>query len=80
MIAVKLAAMDDIIEALRLVGMYMVTVIVGLLIHVLVVLPIIYCAITRKNPFRFMIRMREAMVTAFGTDSRYGRNDNILLM
>lgn len=69
MIAVKLAAMDDILEALRLVGMYMVTVIVGLLIHVLVVLPIIYCAITRKNPFRFMIGMREAMVTAFGTDS-----------
>ena len=70
MIAAKLAAMDDILEALRLVGMFMVTVIVGLLIHVLIVLPIIYVAITRKNPYRFMKGMREAMVTAFGTDSR----------
>ena len=70
MIAAKLVAMDDILEALRLVGMFMVTVIVGLLIHALIVLPIIYVAITRKNPYRFMKGMREAMVTAFGTDSR----------
>jgi len=69
MIAAKLAAMDDILVALKLVGMFMVTVIVGLLIHVLIVLPIIYLAITRKNPYRFMKGLREAMVTAFGTDS-----------
>lgn len=69
MIAAKLAAMEDILDALRLVGMFMVTVIVGLLIHVLIVLPIIYFAITRKNPYKFMKGLREAMVTAFGTDS-----------
>lgn len=70
MIAAKLAAMDDILNALRLLGMFMVTVIVGLLIHVFVVLPVIYVTITRKNPYRFMSGLREAMVTAFGTDSR----------
>ncbi|KAL9964518.1 hypothetical protein ACROYT_G028172 [Oculina patagonica] len=69
MIAAKLAAMADILDALRLLGMFMVTVIVGLLIHVLVVLPIIFVAITRKNPYKFMRGLREAMVTAFGTDS-----------
>lgn len=69
MIAAKLAAMDDILDALRLLGMFMVTVIVGLLIHVFVVLPVIYVTITRKNPYRFMSGLREAMVTAFGTDS-----------
>lgn len=70
MIAAKLAAMTDILDALRLLGMFMVTVIVGLLIHVLIVLPIIFVAITRKNPYKFMQGLREAMVTAFGTDSR----------
>ena len=70
MIAAKLAAMDDILDALRLLGMFMVTVIVGLLIHVFVVLPVLYVPITRKNPYRFMSGLREAMVTAFGTDSR----------
>ena len=70
MIAAKLAAMADILDALRLLGMFMVTVIVGLLIHALVVLPVIFFAITRKNPYRFMQGLREAMVTAFGTDSR----------
>ena len=77
MIAAKLAAMDDILVALKLVGMFMVTVIVGLLIHVLIVLPIIYLAITRKNPYRFMKGLREAMVTAFGTDSRWVKKKKI---
>ena len=70
MIAAKLAAMADILGELKLLGMFMVTVIVGLLIHALVVLPIIYLAFTRKNPYRFIKGLREAMVTAFGTDSR----------
>lgn len=70
MIAAKLAAMADILDALRLLGMFMVTVIVGLLIHALVVLPVIFFAFTRKNPYKFMQGLREAMVTAFGTDSR----------
>ena len=70
MIAAKLAAMTDILDELKLLGMFMVTVIVGLMIHALVVLPIIFFAITRKNPYRFMKGLREAMVTAFGTDSR----------
>ena len=50
MIAAKLAAMTDILDELKLLGMFMVTVIVGLMIHALVVLPIIFFAITRKNP------------------------------
>ena len=40
MIAAKLAAMADILDELKLLGMFMVTVIVGLMIHALVVLPI----------------------------------------
>ncbi len=51
------------------VGVYMITVVGGLLIHGLVVLPAIFFALTRTNPFAFLLRMRPALLTAFGTDS-----------
>ena len=48
---------------------YVVTVIAGLLIHGLIVLPIILALLGRTNPFIYMHRMRAALFTAFGTDS-----------
>ena len=50
-------------------GSYMVTVLVGLGIHGLIVLPLILWFLGRCNPFRFMWQMRKALLTAFGTDS-----------
>ena len=48
---------------------YAGTVVAGLAIHALVILPVILLALTGTNPYRFMIRMRSALMTAFGTDS-----------
>lgn len=48
---------------------FMVTVLVGLMIHGLVVLPLVLWLFGRTNPYRFMHQMREALMTAFGTDS-----------
>lgn len=48
---------------------YMLTVLVGLAIHGIIVLPIILWFLGRCNPFRFMWQMRKALLTAFGTDS-----------
>ncbi|MEC8734809.1 MAG: dicarboxylate/amino acid:cation symporter, partial [Planctomycetota bacterium] len=50
-------------------GGYMSTVLIGLGIHGLVVLPLILWILGRTNPYRFMFRMRKALLTAFGTDS-----------
>jgi Na+/H+-dicarboxylate symporter len=62
--------MEDIPSSFAALGMFMVTSITALLIHGLILLPLIYLILTRKNPYRFMLNMRDAIITAFGTDSR----------
>jgi Na+/H+-dicarboxylate symporter len=48
---------------------YMVTVLVGLALHGLVVLPLILWLFGRTNPYRYLHRMRAPLMTALGTDS-----------
>jgi solute carrier family 1 (neuronal/epithelial high affinity glutamate transporter), member 1 len=50
-------------------SMYVATVLIGLAIHGLLVLPAILFVFCRVNPYRFMHQMRTALMTAFGTDS-----------
>lgn len=50
-------------------GLYMVTVIIGLIIHACITLPGIYFGITRRNPWSFFKGMLQAWVTALGTAS-----------
>ena len=52
-----------------LVGKYMLTITLGLSIHILVVLPIIFYLITRINPLTHFRAMASAMTTAFSTSS-----------
>ena len=66
----KMLEMKSFMGTLSLLGLYMVTVIVGLLIHSVIVLPLIYFVCTRKNPFRFARGMIQALLTAFATASR----------
>merc|ERR1711874_73952 len=50
-------------------GLYFMTVLVGLFVHGFVVLPIIFSVCTRQLPFRFIANMTNAFTTAFGTAS-----------
>jgi len=50
-------------------GAYMGTVFLGLLLHGVIVLPIVLYIFARTNPYRFMAKMKPALLTAFGTDS-----------
>uniref|UniRef100_A0A3Q2QWU4 Amino acid transporter n=1 Tax=Fundulus heteroclitus TaxID=8078 RepID=A0A3Q2QWU4_FUNHE len=69
LIAGKIMEMDDISAMGGQLGMYTVTVICGLLIHAIVVLPTLYFVITRKNPLVFIGGLLQALVTALGTSS-----------
>ncbi|XP_034547442.1 excitatory amino acid transporter 1-like [Notolabrus celidotus] len=69
LIAGKIVEMDDITSMGGQLGMYTVTVICGLLIHAIFVLPTLYFVITRKNPFVFIAGILQALITALGTSS-----------
>merc|ERR1712213_247597 len=50
-------------------GLYFMTVLLGLFLHGFIVLPIIFTICTRQLPFRFIANMTNAFTTAFGTAS-----------
>ncbi|KAM9784448.1 solute carrier family 1 member 9 isoform 3-T6 [Syngnathus typhle] len=72
LIAGKIAAIGDLEVVARQLGMYMVTVVVGLAIHGGLILPAIFFAITRKSPFTFYSGIFQAWITALGTASSAG--------
>ena len=51
------------------IGSYMMTVLLGLAIHGLIVLPLVLLVFGKTNPFRFLYQMRQALMTALATDS-----------
>jgi solute carrier family 1 (glial high affinity glutamate transporter), member 2 len=69
LIAGKIMEIPDLVKTAEQLGMYMVTVIVGLLIHTLCTLCVLYLVITRKNPALFFRGVLQALITALGTAS-----------
>ncbi|KAL3208746.1 hypothetical protein MRX96_038861, partial [Rhipicephalus microplus] len=65
----KIMSIKDLALTAQQLGLYMLTVITGLLIHACITLPLIYFLITRKNPITFFKGMLQAWITALGTAS-----------
>ncbi|XP_075531837.1 excitatory amino acid transporter-like [Dermacentor variabilis] len=65
----KIMSIKDLALTAQQLGLYMLTVIAGLLIHACITLPLIYFLITRKNPVTFFRGMLQAWITALGTAS-----------
>lgn len=66
----QILLMDDLNVIFGKLGLYLLTVIGGILFHGFVVLPLIYYTFTRMNPYVFIVGMGQALITAFGTGSR----------
>ena len=52
------------------IGLYFATVMLGLFIHGCLTLPLLYLILTRKNPFKLVRAVLQALLTAFGISSR----------
>ncbi len=65
-IAENRESVDELITAL---GLYSLTVIIGLLIHAVITLPIILKFFGKRNPFSYFLNMGQALATAFTTAS-----------
>lgn len=71
LITSKLIVTDDPLMLIKLIGNYSVTLFCSLTTHFVIVNPLLYFLITRKNPFIFMHGMRDALFTAFASCSRW---------
>uniref|UniRef100_A0A8C6RC36 Amino acid transporter n=2 Tax=Nannospalax galili TaxID=1026970 RepID=A0A8C6RC36_NANGA len=69
LIAGKILEMEDMAVLGGQLGMYTLTVIVGLFLHAGGVLPLIYFLVTHRNPFPFIGGVLQALITAMGTSS-----------
>uniref|UniRef100_A0AC35U6B0 Amino acid transporter n=1 Tax=Rhabditophanes sp. KR3021 TaxID=114890 RepID=A0AC35U6B0_9BILA len=69
LIAGNLLELDDLSDTAAVLGMYVITVMSALIIHTLINMPLLYFAITRKNPLTVVKGMMQALVTGFGTAS-----------
>lgn len=57
------------LTVLKQTGWYSFTVVAGLAIHAIIVLPVVYWLFTKKNPYVFIYDMSQALLTAFSTAS-----------
>lgn len=69
LIAGKIMSIQNLAMMAQMLGLYMITVIMGLLIHAIITLPLIFWLVTKKNPAVFFRGMMQAWITAMGTAS-----------
>uniref|UniRef100_A0A8C4YB20 Amino acid transporter n=1 Tax=Gopherus evgoodei TaxID=1825980 RepID=A0A8C4YB20_9SAUR len=73
LIAGKILEMEDPVVIGKKLGLYAITVVTGLVIHGLILLPLLFTLITRKNPFAFIRGILQALLIALATSSRYDK-------
>ncbi|KAI1883164.1 hypothetical protein AGOR_G00242400 [Albula goreensis] len=69
LVAGKILDMQDPATIGEKLGMYTITVLAGLFVHGMILLPLFYYIITRKNPFSYIRGLLQALVIALATSS-----------
>lgn len=70
LIAGKILSVQDLTGTVRHLGIYMATGLAGVIIHMFLVVPLMYFIVTRRNPYRVLYGVAQALVTALATESR----------
>lgn len=70
LVSSKILEMESFDVIIGQLGMYFMTVLLGLCVHGFIVLPIMYFIVTKKSPIKYVVNMGQALATAFGTASR----------
>ncbi|XP_076045976.1 excitatory amino acid transporter 2 isoform X3 [Oratosquilla oratoria] len=65
----KILSVDNLGTVMSNLGLFIVTVVVGVLIYQWIIQNLLYFVFTRRNPFKFYFNLLEAWVTAFATAS-----------
>nr|KAG5701569.1 hypothetical protein BaRGS_024819 [Batillaria attramentaria] len=65
----EVVSMADPKQTFEQLSFYFITVMVGLAVHGFITLPLLFFVICRRNPYRFMYGVLQALVTALGTSS-----------
>jgi len=69
LVSSKILEMDSFAVMAGQLGMYFMTVLIGLFFHGFILLPSLYTLVTRRLPFTFIGNMMSTLATAFGTAS-----------
>ncbi|XP_046555924.1 excitatory amino acid transporter 1-like [Haliotis rubra] len=69
LIAGKILSVSDLAGMVHHIGMFLATCMAGLFVQTIVVIPLIYLILTRKNPFMVTLGIVQALLTALGTNS-----------
>lgn len=70
LVAGKILDMQDPSNLGKKLGWYTITVLTGLFVHGLILLPFFYLVLTQKNPFTYIRGLLQALVIALATSSR----------
>ncbi|XP_072031936.1 excitatory amino acid transporter 1-like [Amphiura filiformis] len=65
----KILEMDDWETTFQQIGLFCLTVMLGLALHAFIALPLLYFIFTRKNPVTVLVGVAPALMTAFATAS-----------
>lgn len=71
LVAGKILEMDDPSAMGKKLGFYAITVVMGLVLHGLFILPAMYFFITKKSPIVYIRGILQALLISLATSSRY---------
>ncbi|KAI6238678.1 Amino acid transporter [Aphelenchoides fujianensis] len=69
LIAGNLLELEDIQRSLTSLGFYLLTIFAALGVHTFFTMPVVYFAVTRKNPLVIVAGMKQSLIVTFGTAS-----------